>query len=110
MIADIHIREKSFGDKSLMSDVKFSIGDGEKIGLVGRNGTGKTTLFGILAGTDTDYTGDVTYRRGLQVVATAQEHHGSGEQAVIEYILEGLPEFPVDDEDEEKGEHTDQYP
>ena len=94
MIADIHIREKSFGDKSLMSDVKFSIGDGEKIGLVGRNGTGKTTLFGILAGTDTDYTGDVTYRRGLQVVATAQEHHGSGEQAVIEYILEGLPEFP----------------
>ena len=54
MIADIHITEKSFGDKTLMKDVKFSVDDGEKVGVVGRNGVGKSTLFGILAGTDND--------------------------------------------------------
>ena len=45
MIADIHITEKSFGDKTLMRDVKFSVDDGEKVGVVGRNGVGKSTLF-----------------------------------------------------------------
>ena len=54
MIADIHITEKSFGDKRLMSDVKFSVNDGEKVGLVGRNGVGKSTLFGMLAGAQRD--------------------------------------------------------
>ena len=58
MIADIHITEKSFGDKTLMKNVKFSVDDGEKVGVVGRNGVGKSTLFGILSGKDTDYTGE----------------------------------------------------
>lgn len=93
MIADIVITEKSFGPKSLMSGVKFSIDDGEKVGVVGRNGVGKSTLFGILAGTDKDFTGEVIYRRGVTVVATAQEHHGSGEQTVMDYVLAGLPEY-----------------
>ena len=94
MIADIHITEKSFGDKTLMKDVKFSVDDGEKVGVVGRNGVGKSTLFGILAGTDNDYTGEVVFRRGITVATTAQEHHGLGEQTVIAYILSGLPEYP----------------
>ena len=93
MIADIHITEKSFGDKTLMKDVKFSVDDGEKVGVVGRNGVGKSTLFGILAGTDNDYTGEVVFRRGITVATTAQEHHGLGEQAVMTYILSGLPEY-----------------
>ena len=93
MIADIHITEKSFGDKALMSDVKFSVDDGEKVGVVGRNGVGKSTLFGILAGTDTDYTGEVIFRRGITVASTAQEHHGLGDQTVLSYILAGLPEY-----------------
>ncbi|MDO4712698.1 MAG: ABC-F family ATP-binding cassette domain-containing protein [Candidatus Saccharibacteria bacterium] len=93
MIADISITEKSFGDKLLMSAVKFSVNDGEKIGIVGRNGVGKSTLFGILAGTDTDFTGEVVYRRGLVVAATAQEHHGLGDMTVMRYILQGLPEY-----------------
>ena len=93
MIADIHITEKSFGDKTLMRDVKFSVDDGEKIGVVGRNGVGKSTLFGILAGTDTDYTGEVIFRRGITVASTAQEHHGLGDQTVLNYILAGLPEY-----------------
>ena len=93
MIADIHITEKSFGDKTLMKDVKFSVDDGEKVGVVGRNGVGKSTLFGILAGTDNDYTGEVIFRRGITVATTAQEHHGLGEQTVMSYILGGLPEY-----------------
>ena len=93
MIADIHITEKSFGDKTLMKDVKFSVDDGEKVGVVGRNGVGKSTLFGILSGKDTDYTGEVIFRRGITVATTAQEHHGLGEQTVMSYILDGLPEY-----------------
>lgn len=93
MIADIHITEKSFGDKTLMKDVKFSVDDGEKVGVVGRNGVGKSTLFGILAGMDNDYTGEVVFRRGITVATTAQEHHGLGEQTVMSYILGGLPEY-----------------
>ena len=93
MIADIHITEKSFGDKTLMKDVKFSVDDGEKVGVVGRNGVGKSTLFGILAGTDNDYTGEVVFRRGITIATTAQEHHGLGEQTAMSYILSGLPEY-----------------
>ena len=93
MIADIHITEKSFGDKTLMKDVKFSVDDGEKVGVVGRNGVGKSTLFGILSEKDTDYTGEVIFRRGITVATTAQEHHGLGEQTVMSYILGGLPEY-----------------
>ena len=93
MIADIHITEKSFGDKTLMRDVKFSVDDGEKVGVVGRNGVGKSTLFGVLAGMDNDYTGEVIFRRGITVASTAQEHHGLGDQTVLSYILAGLPEY-----------------
>jgi ATPase subunit of ABC transporter with duplicated ATPase domains len=93
MIADITITEKSFGPKSLMHGIKFSIDDGEKVGVVGRNGVGKSTLFGILAGTDKDFTGEIIYKRGTVVVATAQEHHGLGDQTVLQYVLAGLPEY-----------------
>lgn len=93
MIADITITEKSFGPKTLMTGVKFSVGDGEKVGVIGRNGVGKSTLFGMLAGTDTDFTGDIIYRRGTTVVASAQEHHDVGEKTVLQYVLSGLPEY-----------------
>ena len=93
MIADIEITEKSFGAKLLMSNVKFSVDDGEKVGVIGRNGVGKSTMFGILAGTDTDFTGNIIYRRGTTVVATAQEHHVTGDQTVLQYVLAGLPEY-----------------
>lgn len=93
MIADISITEKSFGSKNLMQNVKFAIDDGEKIGVIGRNGVGKSTLFGILNGTDVDYTGDVVYKKGVVVVATQQEHHDVGDKTVLQYILQGLPEY-----------------
>lgn len=95
MIADISVTEKSFGPKLLMSGIKFSIDDSEKIGVVGRNGVGKSTLFGILVGTDKDFSGDVIYKRGTVVVATQQEHHDLGDQTVLQYVLAGLPEYPT---------------
>jgi ATPase subunit of ABC transporter with duplicated ATPase domains len=93
MIADITVTEKSFGPKLLMSGIKFSIDDNEKIGVIGRNGVGKSTLFGILTGADKDITGDVIFKRGTVVVATQQEHHNLGEQTVLQYVLAGLPEY-----------------
>lgn len=93
MIADITVTEKSFGPKLLMSGIKFSVDDGEKIGIIGRNGVGKSTLFGILTGTDKDFTGEVVYKRGTTVVATQQEHHDIGDVTVLQYVLAGLPEY-----------------
>jgi len=93
MISDITITEKSFGPKSLMSNVRFTIDDHEKIGVIGRNGVGKSTLFGILAGHDKDFTGDVTYKAGTVIVATQQEYHDVGDKTVLQYVLQGLPEY-----------------
>ncbi|MEO5499043.1 MAG: ATP-binding cassette domain-containing protein, partial [Candidatus Saccharimonadales bacterium] len=94
MIADITITEKSFGPKILYSDISFSINDSEKIGVVGRNGVGKSTLFEILTGTDKDFTGEIVYKRGVAVVATAQEHHDmASDTTVLQYVLAGLPEY-----------------
>ncbi|MFZ1458467.1 MAG: ABC-F family ATP-binding cassette domain-containing protein [Candidatus Saccharimonadales bacterium] len=93
MIADITITEKSFGAKSLYKNLRFSIGDDEKIGVIGRNGVGKSTLLGILAGTDTDFTGDIVFRRGVSIVSSRQEHHDVAHKTVLQYILEDLPEY-----------------
>ena len=93
MIADINITEKSFGPKSLYKNVILSVQDSEKIGVIGRNGVGKSTLFGILTGTDKDFTGDIVYRRGTTVVATSQEHHEAADTTVLQYVLAGLPEY-----------------
>ena len=91
MIADVTISEKSFGPKSLMHNVRFTINDGEKIGVIGRNGVGKSTLFGILAGQDKDFTGDILFKPGAVIVATQQEYHDVGDKTVLQYVLQGLP-------------------
>jgi len=93
MVADITVTEKSFGPKSLMQNVRLTVGDGEKIGVIGRNGVGKSTLFGILNGTDRDFTGDIIYKSGAVIVATQQEYHDVGDKTVLQYVLQGLPEY-----------------
>jgi ATP-binding cassette, subfamily F, member 3 len=84
---------KTIGAKTLYDGLSLTVQPGEKIGLIGRNGIGKTTLLGIMAGTDSDYTGQIDRRRGLVVASTAQEHHGVMAQPVLEYVLENLPEY-----------------
>lgn len=93
MLLSIDISEKSFGDKILYSGLKFDVQPGEKVGLIGRNGTGKSTLLHIITGEDTDYQGEVVVKQGTVVIASRQEHHGHESKSVLEYIRGDLPEF-----------------
>jgi len=93
MIITATINEKSFGDKSLFKDTSFFVDDGEKVGLIGRNGEGKTTLFRMLTDEDKDFQGELQLGRGVHMVATRQEHHGFEDMPVLEYILQDLPKF-----------------
>ena len=93
MILSVEITEKSFGNKQLLQNVTFSIDEGEKVGLIGRNGIGKSTLFGILLGRDQDFSGEVFFRKGSVIASTQQEYSGVGEQTVLDFILNDLPEY-----------------
>lgn len=93
MIISANIEEKSFGDKVLFRDASFFADDGEKVGIIGRNGEGKTTLFRVLTGEDDDFQGDVTLGKGVSVIATRQEHHGLEGSTALEYILSDLPKY-----------------
>ncbi len=93
MIAQITVNDKSFGDKVLYEGLELSIEEGEKVGLIGRNGTGKTTLLSIITGDDKDFDGEVKFKKGTVVIASRQEHHGHENKTVLEYILGDLPEF-----------------
>ncbi|MCL2444868.1 ATP-binding cassette domain-containing protein [Candidatus Saccharibacteria bacterium] len=93
MLLHVQITEKSFGSKSLFSHINFSVNDGEKIGIIGRNGIGKTTIFNILSGKDTDFTGEIIQRRGTTAVATSQEYHDVKNLTTTQYILSGLPDY-----------------
>lgn len=70
---------KSFGDLILFSDLSFGIAEGQRIGLLAKNGTGKTTLLNILAGKESYDSGSVVFRRDLRVA-----------------YLEQDPQYPVD--------------
>jgi ATP-binding cassette, subfamily F, member 3 len=93
MLLTVDISQKIIGNKQLFQDLRFSLDDKEKIAIIGRNGVGKTTLFGMLTNDDADYSGSVTFRNGVRVVATRQEHHGLGDQTAVAYIVENLPEY-----------------
>jgi len=58
---------KSFGDQILFENISFGIAEGERIGLIAPNGTGKTTLLNILSGKEDYDSGSVVYRRDLKV-------------------------------------------
>lgn len=64
---------KSFGMLVLFENLSFGINQGQKIGFVAKNGTGKTSLLNILAGKDTPDSGIVTYRKDLNVAFLSQE-------------------------------------
>lgn len=93
MIAQITINEKSFGGKVLYEGLELNVEEGEKLGLIGRNGTGKTTLLSLVTGDDKDFDGEIKFKKGTTVIASRQEHHGHEAKTVLEYILGDLPEF-----------------
>jgi ATPase subunit of ABC transporter with duplicated ATPase domains len=93
MLISVKIAEKSFGPKVLYNDLAFEIQEGEKVGLIGRNGTGKSTLLHLITGQDTDFHGEVNIKRGTVVISSRQEHHGHEAKTVLEYIQGDLPEY-----------------
>jgi len=64
---DVQHLSKSFGALQLFSDISFSIGEGQKVGLIAKNGTGKSTLLSILSGKEGFDSGDIVFRRDLKV-------------------------------------------
>ncbi len=72
---------KSVGDRMLFADVTFGINRGDKIGLIAKNGTGKTTMLRIIAGMDEADSGTVTRRAGLKVALVEQKPDFGGSDA-----------------------------
>lgn len=93
MLLSVDIERKAFGPKELYKELRFSVDKGEKVGIIGRNGVGKSTLFNIMAGTDTDFDGDVRTARNAIIIATRQEHHDVEHLSAIDYILHELPSY-----------------
>ena len=64
---DVQQLTKSFGSLVLFHDISFSIAEGQKVGLIAKNGTGKSTLLSILSGVEGYDSGDIIFRRNLRV-------------------------------------------
>ena len=80
---------KSHGDRMLFSDVTFGINEGDKIGLIAKNGTGKTTLLSILAGRESADSGTVTFKKDLRVGYLEQTPVFNPELTALEVCLNG---------------------
>ena len=93
MIMSVEIVEKSFGNKVLYKDLSFDIQENEKVGIIGRNGTGKSTLFNIMTGEDKDFSGSIKIKKNTVVIGSRQEHHDFDNKTVFEYIQGDLPEY-----------------
>jgi ATP-binding cassette subfamily F protein uup len=75
---------KSFGDRLLFADVSFGISEGQRIGLIAKNGTGKTTLLNIIAGKEDADSGDVIFRRDLRVGYLEQNPQFQPDKTVLQ--------------------------
>ena len=64
---------KSYGERRLFENISFGINKDQKVGFVAKNGTGKTSLLNILAGTDSPDDGQVIYRNDIRVAFLSQE-------------------------------------
>lgn len=64
---DVQNLTKSFGEHLLFENISFSVSEGQKVGLVARNGTGKSTLLSILTGAEGYDSGNIIYRNGIRV-------------------------------------------
>lgn len=78
---------KSFGERILFSDLTFGINQGQKIALVARNGTGKSTLLDILAGKHRADTGEVTTRKGIKIGYLEQDPYLDPELTVYQTLF-----------------------
>ncbi|MCD2345628.1 ABC-F family ATP-binding cassette domain-containing protein [Clostridium guangxiense] len=80
---------KSYGEKTILNDITFTINSGEKIGLIGINGTGKSTLLKIICGL-TDYdSGSITTSNELSISYLSQNTYFDDDSTVMEQIFKG---------------------
>jgi len=82
--------DKAFGSQVLLDDVSISIGRSVRIGLIGRNGEGKSTLLKIMAGLVETDSGNITMRSGATVAYLPQDPHFDAGQSVFHVVAEGL--------------------
>ena len=75
---------KSFGDLVLFRDISFSIGEGQRVGLIGKNGSGKTSLMNVITGKDGYESGNVTFKRDLRVGYLEQDPQYPEDLTVLE--------------------------
>lgn len=80
----------SFGHVALLDHAEFSLEPLERVGLIGRNGAGKSSLLRILAGMEKPDDGDMRVQQGLRVTYVAQEPLLDGENSVFEAVSSGL--------------------
>ena len=78
--------QKSYGVLNVLSDISFSIGQGQKIALVGHNGTGKTTLLKIVAGLEKQDAGEIELTKGIRIGYLPQDTSLSGKETISEYL------------------------
>lgn len=81
---DVQNLTKRFGAQVLFDNISFSIAEGQKVGLVARNGTGKSTLMSVLMDKEGHESGDIIYRRGLKVGYLEQSPQFDPEESVLQ--------------------------
>lgn len=83
-VLDVQNLTKRFGAKVLFEDISFSIAEGQRVGLIAQNGTGKSTLLAILTGEEGKDGGEVIYRNGLRVACLVQSPHFDPKETVLD--------------------------
>ena len=78
---------KAYGEKPLLGGVSLTVAEGEKVGLIGVNGTGKSTLLKILAGEESPDSGSVTYASGARVGYLPQNPDFLSGATILEQVL-----------------------
>ena len=91
-IINIEHIEKIFGDKVIFDDASLGIQQGDKIGIIGINGTGKSTLLRIIAGEEEPDRGEVIRQNGLKILYLPQNPEFPREGTLASYALKGDPQ------------------
>ncbi|WP_435314000.1 ABC-F family ATP-binding cassette domain-containing protein [Cellulophaga fucicola] len=78
---------KSYGEHALFSDISFGVNKDQKIALIAKNGSGKTSILNILSGKDTPDSGQVNYRKGVRVSFLEQEPNMNPDLTIEETIF-----------------------
>ena len=89
-LLDIQNVSKRFGERVLFEDISFSIGEGQRVGLIAQNGTGKTTLLSMLTGDESCDSGAIIYRNGIKVGYLRQEPKFPEGASVLEVCFHGV--------------------